>query len=321
MGKSAPSAPNPYTTAGAQYQYGTEAAAFNKALNATDTVGPTGSTTNQISGYDPTTGAPIYTQTTSLTQPEQQLLQGTQQTGLTATNQAQQELGQMPTGALDSLGTAPNIQTNLDTSNVSALPSGQSLQALQQNAQNTALAGNMAAINPALDNQEEQLKAQLVNSGNGPGTPAYESAMSQFNAQRTQAGLQAAGAAENTGANISQVDYGEAATSNSQQYSQDLQTLTAQNQAKGMSQSDAIAQAQAQLAQRSGVASLAGSLNGLGGAQIPSSSGLPTASTSTPDIMTAFQNAYQGQLANYNANVGTEDAGIGSIATILAAMA
>lgn len=320
MGKSsAPAAPNPYDSANAQYEYGTESAAFNKALNATNTVGPTGSTTNQITGYDPVTGAPQYTQTTSLTDPEQALLAGTQQVGATATGQANDLLSSMPGGPLLSTGAAPTLETNLDTSNVPGLPSGASLAALGQSAQDQALAGNMAAINPALDNQEEQLKAQLVNSGNGPGTPAYTNAMSAFNAQRTAAGTQAAGAAITAGTGIEQTRYGEAATSNQQTYQQDLDTMTAQNTAKGMNQQDAIAAATAQLAQRGQVAQIAGGLSGLGGAQIPSASGLPAASTSTPDIMSAFQNAYNGQLDQYNANTGTQDAEIGGGAALLAA--
>lgn len=321
MGKSsAPTAPDPYASAAAQYEYGTEGAAFNKALNATNTSGPTGSTSNNITGYDPVTGAPEYTQTTSLTAPEQQLLQGTQQAGITAENSGNQLLGEMPTGPLDSIGSAPNIQTSLNTSNVGALPSGASLAALGQGAQDQALAGEEAAIMPGLNNQEEQLKAQLVNSGNGPGTPAYENAMSQFNAQAASAQTQAAGSAISAGTGIEQTRYGEAATSNSQQYNEDLQTMTAQNQAAGMSQQDAITQATAQLAQRGQVAQVAGGLEGIGGAQIPTASGLPTASTATPDIMSAFQNAYQGQLDQYNANAGTTDSEIGGTAALLAAL-
>jgi hypothetical protein len=316
VGKSSPSAPDPYASAAAQYQYGTMGAAYNKGLNATNTVGPTGSTTNAITGYDPSSGAPQYTQTTQLTPAEQQLLAGSQQGGQTAQQLGINALSGMPNDPYMSTPGAPNLSTSLDTSNVSALPSGASLDALGRGAQATALAGEHASIDPAWNNREEQLKAQLVNSGNGPGTPAYENAMSEFGAQRTSADTAAAGSAITAGTGLEQTRYGEAATSNAQQFSQDLQTMTAQNQAKGMSEQDAIAAAQAQLSQRQGIAGLGTGLLSAGSATIPTASGIPTASTSTPDIMSAFQNQYQGQLNAYNANVGTENSAIGDAAML-----
>ena len=58
MGKgSAPSAPDPYASAAAQYQYGTQAADYSKGLNATNVVTPTGSTTwSQSPAGVPTAG-------------------------------------------------------------------------------------------------------------------------------------------------------------------------------------------------------------------------------------------------------------------------
>jgi len=323
MGKSAPSAPDPYQSAGAQYQYGTEAAAFNKALNATNTYGPTGSTTNQITGYDPVTGAPQYAQVTSLTAPEQQLLTGQQKGGLTEQGIGQNQAAQLNaiTGQpLYSTGPAAKINTTLNTSNVPGLPSGASLDQLGDTAYSKALAGNMAAIEPSLDNREEQLKAQLVNSGNGPGTPAYDNAMREFSAQRASAEAQAGGQAVTTGSGVENQRYNEAANSNSQIYGQDLNTLVAQNQAAGMSQDAAIKAAQSQIEQRSSIANLINGLFGGSSVQIPGSAGLPSASTATPDIMSAFQNAYTGQVAQYNANAGTTDAALGTAATIAAAV-
>lgn len=319
MGKNSPSAPDPYQSAAAQYQYGTKAAEYNKALNATNVTGPTGSTTNQISGYDPQTGAPIYTQSTQLTAPEQALLSGSQTGGLESEIAGINTLGQLPSSPFMTTPGAPSINTRLDTSNVSALPSGAALDALGRNAQATALAGEQAAADPAMAQEKEQLQAQLVNSGNGPGTPAYENAMAALDARQANTRTQEAGAAITAGTGLEQTRYGEAATSNAQQFQEDLQRMTAENQAQGMSEQDAISAAMAQLQQRSGIAGLGEGLVNSGGAQIPTSAGIPTSSTSTPDIMQAFQNAYQGQLNAYNANAGTTDAALGALGSIAAA--
>jgi Chaperone of endosialidase len=323
MGKSAPSAPNPYQSAQAQYEYGTQAASYNKALNATNEVGPTGSTSNAITGYDPTTGAPIYTQTTSLTPVEQSLLSGSQTGGLeseAAGSQALNELFGIGGSSPISIGqgTIPQLQTTLDTSNVTPLPNAAQIQGIDQAGTNSVLQAGEAAMDPTLNAQFEALHSSLVNSGNGPGSPAYETAMSQFMAGEGGDFSQLAGQAATAGSQIGATTYGEAATSNQQQYTEDLQTLVTQNQAQGMNESDALQAAQAQMQQRSALASLGTGLESGASVNIPTASGLPTAGTSSPDIMQAFQNAYQGQLASYNANVGTEDAGLGALSSLAA---
>lgn len=59
-GSKAPSAPDPGISAEAQYDWGTRAAAYNKALNLGNYQNPFGGQTSYISSYDPATGAPIY---------------------------------------------------------------------------------------------------------------------------------------------------------------------------------------------------------------------------------------------------------------------
>lgn len=316
MGKQAPSAPDPYAAAAAQYGYGTKTAEYNKALNATNQVGPTGSTTNAITGYDPQTGAPIYTQTTQLTPQEQALLGGQEAGGLREQQLASQTLGQVPGGSLYNIPGAPQLQTQLDTSNVPGLPSTAATGGIQDQATRAVQAQLNAQLDPQWQQQQEQLQAQLVNSGNGPGTPAYENAMSQFNAQKTAAYTQAAGQAQTTGAQVGQTQFGEAAQANQQQYQQDLQTMISQNQAQGMGLQEAIQAAQGQLSQREGAAQMASGLYGASAPNIPGASGIPTAAAAAPNIMQAMQNAYMGQLGNYNANVGTMNSLIGDASTI-----
>lgn len=321
MGKQAPSAPDPARAAQAQAYYGEQAASYNKALNATNEYGPTGSTTNQIIGYDPMTGAPEWGQVTSLTQPEQQLLGGEQQGGLQEQQLASQTMGQVPNAPLYTVPQAQPLQTSLNTGNVPGMPTTSGTNSIQNQATQDVLAQQRAVLDPQWSQEEEQLKAQLVNSGNGPGTPAYENAMDRFQSQKASAYTQAVGAATTAGAQVGQTQYGEQAGAQQQIYAQDLQRFTAENQAKGMSEQDAIAAAQAQLSQRSGVAGLAATLYQSAAPTIPTASGIAPAQTAAPNFMQALQNQYQGELASYNANVGTENSLLSDAATIAAAYA
>lgn len=247
MGKgSAPSAPDPYASAGAQYQYGTQAAAFNAALNRVNTQGPTSSTQYSVTGNDPQTGAPIYSQSTQLS-PQ---LQGILNTAETQAGQAQQT-------PLPDLGT---------------------LQDFGSQAREAAYKANTATMDPYWGQQQEQLDASLRNSGAHPGDPAYDNAMRSFETNRSSA-------------------YGQA-----------------ENQAFGQglaAQGDMLSQ----LAQERSIP-----LNEIqaltGGTQVNSPA---QASTSAPDIMSAFNNQYQGQLANYNANVASGNAAMGDAAMLAAA--
>ena len=342
MGKdsSAPSAPDPYTTAAAQYQYGTEAADYNAALNRVNSTTPTGSTQYTITGTDPTTGAPIYSQNTSLSAPQQKILNATQT----------QELGQLGSagsalGSVNSaLGSTPSVKpvqssvsanpvnTNLNTSNV---PGIANVGSLEQQGQSTALAGEEAAIMPGMKQQQEQLDSSLRNSGAVPGDPAYDNAMASFNASMNNAQTQAAGAAITAGTGLQSTNYGESANTNSQLFGEDTSALSAENAAQGQQYSQGLSSAQlnntagsqelSNWAQELGIPlSAITSLMGAGGGVGSSGSGTGSstaagASTSAPDIMAAFQNQYQGQLAGYNANVATDNADTGAGATLGAA--
>ena len=319
MGKGgAPAPPDPYRAAQAQYEYGTQAAQFNKALNATNQVGPTGSTTNAITGYDPQTGAPIYTQTTALTGPEQALLTGQQAGGLQEQGLAASTLAQTPMGPLYNIPGAPTLQTKLDTSGIPGMPDTSAISGVQNQATQAVQAQERAQLDPQWQQEEEQLKSQLVNSGNGPGTPAYENAMDRFQSQKAAAYTQATGTAATAGAQVGQTLYGEQAGAQQQGYTEALQTMTAQNQAQGMRQQEASAAARAQLEQRGGVAGLASSLYASAAPTIPTAAGIAPSSAATPNFMQALQNQYQGELAQYNAGVGTENSILSDVGTIAA---
>lgn len=361
MGKgSAPSAPDPYQSASAQYQYGTEAANYNMGLNAVNKVTPFGSTTWSVNpggipqsgggnpgwpfasipagatgpanppnpvngaaapssapapngsykpnspqptgvqfGNNPTTyltpagggtrpgtgpgglsdpyaqgvpnTPPQYTETQTLSPAEEQMLEGSQ--GLTLGSQGlARQAGQGVSQTLDSYRMPTEAQNGLF--------GGQAME--------SAYRAQTATMDPHWDNQQEQLDASLRNSGATPGTPAYDNAMREFQADRASA----YGQAENQA-------FGQGLSAQGQEI-QDV------NSAKG----GEIGNFLSLLQQSPGGASAMGSSSG-GGAP-------GGANVNAPNIMQAFENQYQGQLAGYNANVASSNADIGALASLAA---
>lgn len=269
MGKgSAPTAPDPYTSAEAQEQAGTQAAAYNASLNQVNQVGPTGSTSYAQTGTG-AGGAPTFTATTQLSQPEQTLLANSQNIGM----QDQSLAG----------GQGENVANTLQSYQI---PTQSQNQAFGQEAQQAAYGVETASMNPMWQQQGESLDASLRNSGATPGTPAYDNAMQSFDANESSA----YGQAENQA-------FGQGLSAEGQQIS-DV------NQAQG-----------GQIANYLSLASGAPGATSSTGSAGNTTTG---ASTSAPNIMQAFENQYQGQLASYNASTASSNsdisAGIGTLA-------
>lgn len=271
MGKgSAPSAPDPFQSAQAQYDFGTKAADYNANLNQVNQVGPTGSTSYKQTGTDPSTGAPQFTSTTQLSAPEQELLSGSQGLGL------------------QSQGLASNQGNNVQSTLANyQLPTQGQNQAFGQQAQQAAYKTATADMDPHWDQNQASLDSSLRNSGAVPGTPAYDNAMQAFQADRSSA-------------------YGQA---ENQAFGQGLS-------AEGQQISDVN---QAQGGQIANYLSLATGTPGATSATGAAGNTTTGASTQTPDIMSAFTNQYQGQLANYNAGVASSNADVGAGAGLAAA--
>jgi hypothetical protein len=333
---SAPAAPDPYTTAQAQYQYGTEAADYNTSLNDVNTVGPTGTTGYQITGYDPKTGAPIRTQTTTLSPTEQGILNSTENLQQGSVNEGSNLLSQFDKTATGvptinpvqyAAGSTLPIANQINASGVAPIAD---VSGLEQYGQNTALAGEEAAANPALTQNREQLDASLRNSGAQPGTPAYDNAMAALDASQTAQRTQMAGAAITAGTGLENTVYGESANTNQQEFSQAQAQQAAANAAQSQQfgesatnvglNNSAGAQSLQDYATATGIP-LNELSSILGGAQVttPTASSAAQGSVSTPDIMSAFQNQYSGALANYNAGVQSSDTTESTVGTIAAA--
>lgn len=334
---SAPSAPDPYTTAAAQYQYGTEAGAYTTALNDVNTTGPTGTTSYNVTGTDPVTGAPIRTETTSLSPTEQNIFNQSQgiQTGQLGT--AQNFLGQVNQASgsgeptiqpVQYSATGGPIQSSINTSGV---PGIENTQDAYTTGQSTALAGEMAALQPGLDQQREQLDSSLRNSGNLPGSPAYDNAMDALDQDQASQKTQAAGQAISAGNTLQNTQYGESANTNQQLFGQaateQTQNNAAESQLFGQNTSNATlnntagSTALADYAQKVGIP-----LNELqailGGSQVsaPQANAAGTANVQAPDLESAFNTQYQGALAGYNANVASSNADVTAGAGLTSAL-
>jgi hypothetical protein len=232
-------------------------------------VGPTGSTSYAQTGTG-VGGAPTFTATTQLSQPEQELLSGSQGLGL------------------QSQGLAGAQGTNVgNTLNNYQLPTQGQNEAFGQQAQQAAYGVETASMDPQWNQQQESLDASLRNSGATPGTPAYDNAMQSFDANRSSA-------------------YGQA---ENQAFGQGLS-------AEGQQISDVN---QAQGGQIANYLSLATGTPGATSATGAAGNTTTGASTSAPNIMQAFENQYQGQLAGYNANVSSSNSEVGDAAGLGAA--
>lgn len=329
MGKgSAPAAPDPYQSAGAQYQYGTAAAAYNKALGAGTTITPTGQQTQVQTGTDPHTGAPIYTTTQSLT-PAQQAIFNLQQGNETTSGQTAAEVAAQAKTALGKpLPTAPvqaPVQMGINTSGVPAIAGAGDLAGFTTQAQDAAYKQQTQYLDPQFKQQQEQLDAQLRNSGAHPGDPAYDNAMTLFNNQKQQAYTNANEQAVTQGLQEQQALYGESANTNQQTFGQASAEEQAANAAAGQKFGEDITGVNTALALRDQPLNEYSAAEGGVSPNLPSLSmggsggGGGSGGVSAPDIMSAFNTQYQGQLAGYNANVSSSNADTGALATVAAA--
>lgn len=319
MGKpSAPQAPDPYQSAAAQYQYGKQAAAYNAALNRINTSGPGGSVSYNVTGMDRNSGAPIYTQQTTLSPEQQQLydIQQKQSLGLAGTtNQAiansQNQLSN-PLGFMSNVGA---IQHGPDTSGIPGIAGAGDLAGFTNQARDAAYKQQTQYLDPQFSQQQEQLDARLRNSGAHPGDPAYDNAMKLFNDQKQQAYESAFNNANSQGLAEQQALYGESAGTNAQLYGQALSRMQAANAAQGQNYQQQFANQNLPLNQLSALRS---------GSQVamPTGQSLGAAgqgNAAAPDLQGALQNQYQGQLNAYNAQTGGINSLLGDAGTLGAA--
>lgn len=185
MGDSAPTpppAPNPITTATAQAQANDQTAIANTALNNPNVVSPLGTVTYAQTGTQTltnpdgsTSSVPTYTETQSLSPAEQQLFDQQTQLGSQENTIAAGALTNVQ-GALQQPIAAPTpVQTSVGS------------QADIANATQQAQQAAYTRMQPALNQQQQQLTSQLASQGIAPGSQAYIQAMQQFGMQQNDA--------------------------------------------------------------------------------------------------------------------------------------
>lgn len=284
---SAPRAPDPYQSAQAQYEYGTKGADYNAALNRINSSGPTGSVNYQITGHDPKTGAPIYSQNTTLSPEQQKLYEGGvgQQLGM------QGLTGKAMDASSSTLSDPLGFQKN-----VPGIPGQGDMAGFTNQARDAAYRQQAQYLDPQFKQQGEQLDAQLRNSGAHPGDPAYDNAMKLFTNQKQQAYQSAQDNAMAQGRSEQGMLYGEGANTNQQLFGQGYQSAGLPINLLNAMRS--------------------GSQVSMPGGQGLGNAGQGNVGIAPTDIQSPMNSAYQGQLNAYNAQTGSNNALMGDIGTL-----
>ena len=198
----APAAPDPVKTAAAQAELNTKSAITQANLNRIDQVTPQGTLTYTQTGTN-ADGTPKYTQTQAYS-PEQQNLYNQEVQVDSGLNQlAVNNLGRVadvqskpftfdgmtPTSAVSS--NANNIQTGLDYSGVSAMPTGDSFDATSKAAADAVYNQAASRLDPQYAQLEAQERNRLINSGISENSQAYRTALDNFGRSRSDAYNQA----------------------------------------------------------------------------------------------------------------------------------
>ena len=173
-GGKAPKAPDPNVVSQAQTQSNQDTAAFNAALNRTNTYTPMGSSEFTVTGTDPS-GAPIYRQDVKLA-PDAQALYEQQM-------QQSRELGNVAQGMMSRVG--ENYAQPMDLSSAPKLYGADDLLAARQQAQDALYSRQAAYLDPQWQNREAALASQLANKGIVEGSEAWRNERDQFSRERS----------------------------------------------------------------------------------------------------------------------------------------
>lgn len=181
--KSAPKTPDPAAVSAAQTESNKETAGFNAALNRIDQTSPFGSITYNQNGTDPTTGAPLYSQQTTLSSELQGLLNS--QIG------SQQGISDAITGAIGRLPSS-NFSPNIDVGDI----------------RQKSFDSQMALLNPQFDKSMTSLQGTLSDRGIPIGSEIWNDQLGEFNRAKDTSLLAASRQADLDASNEFQRQYG-----------------------------------------------------------------------------------------------------------------
>lgn len=360
----APVAPDPTATAAAQTASNNATAGYQQSLNMIDQTTPLGSLTYTNTGTDPVTGAPKYSQNVSLSPTGQKEFDLQQQTGdaldnlaLSGTGQVQSAMSQPQSYAgLPSVTTIdpsklPTLST-IDPSKLSALPSYDTAgldaaaptanQADYTQAQQALMNQFTMSLDPQWQQQQKQVQDQLTQQGISEGSDAWNTALNNFQLQKTQAYQTANNNAVTGASNIEAQQYGLAnesyqdlvanaltgANVQQQAYGDTLGTQEAQvgenqqNYSLGLGEQEAADQSnlaarqqgitEADYLRELPINEVSSLLNG-GQVSMPTFSNTPQTSVANTNVAGITQSSFGDQEQTYQANLQQQNAAIGAV--------
>jgi hypothetical protein len=173
-GGKAPKTPDPNVVSAAQTQSNQQTAAYNAALNRTNTYTPQGSSEFTQTGTD-ASGAPIYRQDVTLT-PDAQALYDQQQ------GQSRQ-LGNIAGGMMDTIGSA--YANPIDTSGAPKAFGAEDLQGERQQVQDALYKRQTAYLDPQWQQRDTAFQSGMANKGIVEGSEAWKNALDDQNRARS----------------------------------------------------------------------------------------------------------------------------------------
>jgi hypothetical protein len=347
----APTPPDPNVVAAAQTQQNKDTAIANAALNRIDQVTPWGSLTYTQNGVD-ANGIPKYTQNVNLSPDQQKLLdsqnsisQALSNLGLSQLGSVTNKLGQdfNYNGAPSQVNSIGNynpvsfgsIQQDINTANVPKLIGGNDLVKDLQTQRDALYNQQAAFLDPQWKQDQSDLENKLIAQGITQNSDAWNRATGDFSRNKEFAYNNARNSAITGGGAEQSRLFNIGLASNQNAYNQALQNAqfhnaaqqqgfgqAAYNQNSAFNQSMANANLQNQgrnqyineqnyLRQQP-----LNELNALrSGSQVtsPQFSGVPQALVGNTDIANLYNQQYQGQLANYNAQQAGNNALTGGL--------
>ncbi len=186
MGKSTPKAPDPMKVSAAEAKASKEVASYNQALNSMNQVNPFGSIAYANNGVDSLTGAPMRTQTTTLSPQLQSLLDS--QMG------SQQGISDAISGAIGRL--PGSFDPNIDVGDI----------------RQRSFDSQMALMNPEFEKGFKQLEGRMSDRGIPIGSEIFNDQMGEYNRARDTSILGASRTADLDASNEFQRQYGNALT-------------------------------------------------------------------------------------------------------------
>lgn len=307
-GDSAAKAPDPNVTADAQFKYNKKAAAYDAKLNRYTQNNPLGQVSWENKGTDKN---PNWVQNTKLSDSQQRIYEGQQGAQGLMADKARTFAGMLDpqqSYKADFTGLAPLNQSYATDARLQLDDLSNQTQGADEAARNRVEQAMYERMSPAMSQQTDALRTQLVNQGLTPGTEAYQRAMLQ-NSQG------------NNDAMLAVIAQGGAEMQRNQQMNMNNQNQVLSN-ANGLQALDLTGrdqylseeqqkQALSNNAQNQDLATYNTLLQGSGNVNLPTYNGSTVLGTGNPvDVAGLINSNYQAKVGQQNANTASNNAAL-----------